>query len=605
MQAPRARSSKKDRAADAVWYLTGTRNNWRDWPRQIRRIRNGSTETSLDLSDSDIYVKGGLYDVYDGRVAAVITKNGERDILIYEHDSGGSLTGEDISRVETPFDQFQEPDIRDLWVDPTNPDRYFATVLDKSRKAAQCPFHFMVTEDARATWGIFSRRLNCTNVYDVGIRCQTETIYVATHHRGILEGDVSALDDGTDLQVDASCDEDRVSESGTVHCTVDFEMEGSVKPSWPKAANSVEVNVALPFNDVLYTLLTPRSPLREAGCIVQEGQDDQGFYVVKRLECTSALDNFPWGRGLPLTLKLDRAYTGTGDAPVEAQLGARLHVNTSPQDLRYRNDTTSTSVRVHEHPKPDRFDPRTPQGGGEIVSNDTIRTPARVDAWTHDRARHHLACSGTDGTCRTNCAGVLTDPSDAAPLAAQEVWVQEVDALSLWSSSDVDYYEIPIPALDSPLMKDNLSNPECGMNTATLGASATSTSPQKEGGKKKKRTDAPQGQLSTSFLFRLDGQYESAFVTATPKGQTLRPVPSNVRSAFASEGESLTSRARITLSTGVNDWANAPRWKIIDGSATYFVEPDGNSLRVLSAKPASSTRSGTQIEVETRRAFWT
>lgn len=599
VQAPRGRNPKKDRPANAVWYLTGARSTWWDWPQQIKRIQGGTTETSLDLSDSSVNIKGNTYDVYNGRVAVVLEDARREDILIYEHDSEGALTEDDIPSVENPFPMFENPEIKEVWVDPTDSDRYFAEVLEDSDAGAQCPFHFMVTEDAGTTWTVFSRHLNCTNVYDVAINEKTETAYVATHHRGVLEGDLSGLDDATDLRVDVSCEEAQISASGTMDCRVDFEVDGPGESSWSKAANSVQIDVSLPVNQALYTLSTDRSTLRDAGCIARRTQDDEGFSVVERLECTSALDNFPVGRGLPLDIKIDRPYIITGMPSVDAQIGAQLQVNTSPQDLRPHNDTTGTSVTVFDHPKPDRYDPRPSGDGGEIVSNDTISTPARLAPWTHDRARHHLACPGGDGTGRTNCASVLTDPSDAAPRAAEEVWVQEVDALSLWSSGDVDYYEIPLPDFDSPLMKDKLSNLECGMNSITMKPEEEDAESQRDGDKKK-RTDAPEGQYATALLFQLDGQYKSDFANATPKGYTLRPVPSNVQSAFASEGESLSSRARIRLPTGVTDWQNASRWKIIDGSTTYFVEPDGNTLRVLSAQPATSVGGATTVDVETQ-----
>ena len=599
VQAPRARSPRKDRPANAVWYLTGAGSTWRHWPDQIKRIQGGSTQTSLDLSDSYVNIKGNTYDVHDGRVAVVLTDTGTEDILIYEHAPEGPLTEDDIPSVENQFPMFTEPVIKEVWVDPTDSERYFALVQEDSDAGAQCPFHFMVTEDAGETWDLFSRHLNCTNVYDLAINEKTETAYVATHHRGVLEGDLSALDDATDLRVDVSCEEETISASGTMDCRLDLEMDGPGEPSWWKATNSVQVDVSLPVNEALYTLSTDRSTLRDAGCIARRTQDDESFSVVERLECTSVLDNFPIGRGLPLDIKIDRPYIITGMPSVDAQIGAQLQVNTSPQDLRSDNDTTGTSVTVYDQPKPDRFDPRASGDGGEIVSNDTISTPVRLAPWTHDRARHHLACPGNDGSGRTNCAGVLTDPSDDAPLAAEEVWVQEVDALSLWSSGDVDYYEIPLPDFDSPLMTDKLSNPECGMSSITMEPGDPDADPQRDGDKKK-RTDAPEGQMTTTLLFRLDGQYESDFVNATPKGYTLRPVPSNVQSAFASEGESLSSRARIRLPNGVTDWQNAPRWKIIDGSSTYFVEPDGSTLRVLSAQPATSVGGATTVDVETQ-----
>lgn len=607
---------KKDRASNSLWYLTdlvqspeepedvgGTLNPKEIIRYQNRQPRKGEgvpTEIiSLDLTGSSIKIawENG-YDVHNGRVIAAIKKDDETDILIYNHSDEQPVMASDIPAVENPFSEmFENPKLVDeVWVDPTDPDRYFASVENNSSSGAQCPYHLMATEDSGQTWEVFSEYLDCTKIWDVAFNPTSETMYVATHARGILQGNLGGLNDATDLSVNLSCEDDEISSTGTVDCALNFKIDGPIKESWARATNSIQVDIEFPLDGFLYELHTSDQMLRTAGC-TKEYKEEQGFRKLEKLTCRSTLDHRSQLADLPLRLQMNRMHSSHSSST--ATLSAELSVNTAPQDLLHRNDTSAASFTVHSKTgyESDQYDPHFSERENRVVSNDEIGSPAELgsSSWIHHRQAHHMACVGGSDQ---HCGSVLTDPSSDAPRAAKEVWTARIRPLSLPSSGDEDYYKIPLPKFDSGAM-EALENPECG--TSTVNMTRAAGGPQTES-KDEKDPDAPSTGYAMSVLFNLEkATYLPYFENAKPEGYTLRKVHAEVDAAFSRNNSILSDRARISTLQGVA-WEDARTWKIIDDGGTYFVEPDEGALKVYSGIPEnadSRTERTVEREVET------
>lgn len=210
--ASNVRGVKKDRASSSLWYATGyghysqqPENAENPNPKQLMRLKSGtsSAATSLDLTDSSIEIGGTepRYDVHDGRVIAVVQNTSsddddKEDILIYDDDEQGTVTPQDITRVENQFGNPDSTEIRSVWVDPTNSDRYFAFFTDTRTSSTQCPHHLMVTMNRGQSWELFSEKMNCSIIWDLAFNPKTETMYAAVAQRGVLKGDLSGLNSG-------------------------------------------------------------------------------------------------------------------------------------------------------------------------------------------------------------------------------------------------------------------------------------------------------------------------------------------------------------------------------------------------------------------------
>jgi len=630
-----ARNPKHDRAKDSLWYATdfvspdGEPED-ADGPNAQRLERIDSTDgvsvTSLDLSGSDITIDTveSRYDVHDGRVAVVVQKapdkagpNFVEDVLIYDDDTRGTVRADDIRPLDNPFGSPGSANIKDVWVDPTDDDRYFAAVVNRSTSGRQCPYQLMVTGDSGETWEQFSHELRCSRVFDMDFNQGTGTVYVAAHQRGILEGDIGNLQQTSDLAVNTTCADDEIAGGGMLNCTVDFDVDGPVKTLWK---DDVTINISTDLDPHTYTLLTDEQTLRNAGC----RPNAIGVFEPEYIICRSATQDFPRNRNLSIDIRLARKNSTTPN-PAQVNVTAALNITAGPQDLRYRNDRDTTTVDVYDEPTTDRYDyhstsrPAVTTEDDASKNNDNISTPAYLEQWTHRRSDHHLACPenpGYPGGDRTveqlesqgeDCSSILTDPSTDAPLTAEEIWVMDVDDLSLWTGTEVDHYEVPVPRLDQPSGTHSLNLPECGTKQLVVRPSGGASTPAT----KTVRSGAPTARPYVRTLeFSMPGSYEQDIRGITPQyqGSTSRQVPQKIEQAFANNGIQLTNRAKISTPGGVS-WQNASKWYLNTNTSPnerYLIEPSGGQLKVYrltrpTGTPAT-TPSGTQ---QTKKLFET
>ena len=607
------RKPLKDRAAGALYYASDFSSSGREpedrgdsEAEAILRIEKNSSsvDTSLNLTGSSPEIQNHsgmpLYDVHDGRVITVIERYGREQVIIYNHDPNRSHTLDDFDfETAATFERFGDHDVHGVYVDPTDSDRYFARVKESNDTGAQCPFHLMITENSGQSWEIVSRELNCTKITDLAFHTSSETVYASTRSRGIFQADLSGLENTTDLSVDLACDRYVISETDGNDCYLDFTMKGQKKEIWKKSTNSVEIDIAFNFDGYIYSLRTSDNTLRSANCIKHTEKDPQGFRNITRIQCTSALEKFPMQQQFPIRFKIDRSHST--DTLNTISLAAGVDVNTGAQDLISRNDRDSVKIDVFDRDpyEKDRFDPHYSEQQGKVVGNDRMASPTMLgsDTWQHSG---HYTCEGYQ--YGKNCATILTDTSKEAPEKTTETWTINLEPLSLPSSNDEDYYNVDLPEFH-PLMRDKLSNLECGKNSVEIVQSAT-TMEEQPNKKKEEPGGQPAGGYVRNHRFDLSAStYLSYLENARPRGHTLRKIHATLKTAFSNHGISLSERARLSLLQGETDWNRADTWKIIDQGDTYIIEHRDTALRVYtrtSQKEADRTQNTVTKTVYTR-----
>ncbi len=572
------RQIAKDKDRNELWFRQGKK--------LLKKYTSSSTPpvTSLNLSGSDIWVQ--YFEVHDGRVVAVVQEDknfdpDDEDVLIYDESSRtGQLEPEDIPEVSNPFGE--EINILEVFVDPTSSSRYFATV--KNSSDPKCPRHLMVTEDNGKHWERASRQIDCHMVKDMAFNEQTGTAYVATHGRGILEGDVEKLNGAPDVSINLTCNDEVVVESELVTCSLDIDTHNGIRPLWNATTNAIEAELTLPFEGARYefpqpepnktTGVIPRTELQKARCYLRNFRDDsRNITKPSFVNCTTVLTSFPLDSNVTFDIRFLQKYNlSVGENEIPIPIKARLKFTQHPNvpDVHHYNNHDREDMVLVSHPTTDRFesDPSYAPNNGENLSR---AIPAYT--WSHDpRKQKHYTCPdslpypGGNKTLKNltqagrNCASLLFDPSQDAPLRAHEIYTQAFDDLSIWTASDINAFNVTLPDLDAKLLNQRMDTPECSVETVQM-----STQPE--------RSSSGKPAFQFNLYHGLKDELENETLTA------------NLRQSFNWRLDNITIRKNATVTQ-----VSRRTWHLNSGSHTFIIKDTISLLKVYKQQTTGGSR---------------
>ncbi|MFB6192103.1 MAG: dockerin type I domain-containing protein [Haloarculaceae archaeon] len=553
--------------------------------------RSSAETIAINFAVNDPPYRISHFDVTEGRVAVNIEheKTGAEDIYIYNTTSTSEpITGSDISSLDNPFGGAR---IKEVFVDPTNDSRYFATVVDTSD--LKCDEHLMVTEDGGNTWRKFSRELDCQRVWDLAFNEKNGRIYAATGGRGVFRGNLTSLNNPganrrANLNVTLECGDREVTEIDTINCTVSLASSGDVS-EWVNRQGGPDLEIDLPTRTIRYSLSTPVIRGTSGGSVLCSpknatlGSADQ----FARIHCEDPLRNFPASG--QVTFGMDIQKRLVSDDPASPEITARLNFSQGAPDFDTSDNSDTTTLDVHELPaQADRFDYHITDFG-DVIRNDDRANATRILArdW-NQTPDQFFACPENpdypngDAIVRRlqsqgkNCEGVLENGSQGAPLSGIQIYTANLSNLGIGFTED--FYnvtiigeEVPPPTVGEVPPKE----PTCG----TFKQEFT------------RRRSNP----TRTFLFTLPSSYRQYFA-GEPSGQEdVQPryqdkdVPPPVNRSFRQNGIDLGPKPSIQLPDGTTDW-NAGRW-IVHELTDYLVveQPDG-SLKVYRLNPAGTVK---------------